>query len=121
MIYNLDNPGLEPVRARYCASFTCRLRGLTFQRAPATNQGLLLVQDRESRLDAAIHMLGVWVDLAVVWINASQEVVDVRLARRWRPVYLPARPARYVLEMAAEHRVDFKIGDRIKFEETEMG
>ena len=121
MVYNLDNPRLEPVRARYCASYACRLRGLTFRRTLPLNQGLLLVQDRENRLDAAIHMLGVWMDLAVVWMNASQVVVDVRLARRWRPVYLPVQPARYVLEMAAEHQADFKIGDRIKFEETELG
>jgi len=121
MVYNLDNPELEVVRAHFCASFACRLRGLTFRRTPAPNQGLLMVQSRESRLDAAIHMLGVWMDLAVVWINTRQVVVDVRLARRWRLFYLPEHPARYVLEMAVEHLADFKTGDRIKFEETELG
>lgn len=121
LIYNLDNPALKPVQARYCATFACRLRGLTFQRKPAPNQGLLLVQERESRLDAAIHMFGVWMDLTVVWINVRKEVVDVRLARAWRPVYVPKQPARYVLEMAAEHQVDFKVGDRLKFEEIALG
>jgi len=115
-IYNLDNLEFEPVEARYCASFACRLRGLTFRRKLAHNQGLLLVPERESRLEAAIHMFGVWMDLAVVWINAQQEVVDVRLARAWRPIYLPRQPARYVLEMAVERQPDFKIGDRLKFE-----
>ncbi len=121
LIYNLDNPELKPVQARYCATFACRLRGFTFQRVPAPYQGLLLVQGRESRLDAAIHMLGVWMDLAVVWINSRQVVVDVRLARAWRPVYVPKLPASYILEMAAEHLVDFKVGDRLNFEEVKLG
>lgn len=120
LIYNLNNKETKPVKARYCNTFACRLIGLTFQRKPAPHQGLLLVQERDSRLDAAIHMLGVWMDLAVVWLNSSKEVVDIRLARRWRPIYIPAHPARYILEMAAEHLADFKVGDRLKFEETEM-
>jgi len=79
-------------------------------------QGLLLVQARESRLDAAIHMLFVWMDLAVIWINASDEVVDVKLARRWRLAYVPARPAIYVLELAAERLGDFEVGERVRIE-----
>lgn len=121
LIHNLDNKETKPVKARYCNTFACRLIGLTFQRKPAPHQGLLLVQGRESRLDAAIHMLGVWMDLTVVWINRSKEVVDVQLARAWRPVYVPKKPALYKLEMAAEHLADFKVGDRLKFEDVEMG
>jgi len=60
----------------------------------------------------------VLVDLAVVWINSNNEVVDVRLARRWRPVYLPQRPARYVLEMQVERLNDFRVGDSVRFEEV---
>ena len=81
-----------------------------------SGQGLLLVQGRDSRLDTSIHMLFVWMDLAVVWINSAGEVVDVRLARSWRPAYLPGRPARYVLELAAVHLNDFEIGDQLSFE-----
>ncbi|UCH60142.1 MAG: DUF192 domain-containing protein [Anaerolineales bacterium] len=121
LIYNQDNPELKPVQARYCASFACRLRGLTFQRKPAPHRGLLLVQARESRVDAAIHMLGVWMDLTAVWINERVEVVDVQLVRAWRPFYVPALPARYILELAAEHQADFKVGDRLKFEEVALG
>ena len=76
----------------------------------------MLVQSRENRLDAAIHMLFMWVDLAVVWINAAREVVDVQLARRWRPIYVPAQPAMYVLELADGHLEDFKVGDQVRFE-----
>jgi uncharacterized membrane protein (UPF0127 family) len=117
-IHNLTRPKPQPLVARYCDSFLCRLRGLTFRRKLPDNWGLLLVQSRDSRVDSSIHMLAMWIDLAVVWITDNGEVVDVRLARRWRLAYFPKRPARYVLEMAVEHLEDFHDGDQVRFEET---
>ena len=121
LIYNLTRPSTPPTQARYCSSFVCRLRGLTFRRRLPSADGLLLVQSRDSRVDSSIHMLFVWIDLAVVWITDGGEVVDVRLARRWRPAYFPRRPARYVLEMAVAHLEDFHIGDKVRLEETHPG
>jgi uncharacterized membrane protein (UPF0127 family) len=120
-IYNLSRPQDSAIVAQYCVSYACRLRGLMFRRSLPLREGLLLVQSRESRLDAAIHMLFMWVDLAVIWINAASEVVDVRLARRWRPMYFPMRPAMYVLELAEEHLHDFEIGDQVRFENLLLG
>ncbi len=116
---NLSRDSQQPIRARVCASFFSRMRGLTFRRTLSAGEGILLVQARDSRLDAAIHMLGVLMDLTIVWVNSNGEVVDVRLARRWRPVYIPSRPARYVLESSAECFADFRIGDQIRFEEVD--
>jgi uncharacterized membrane protein (UPF0127 family) len=62
-------------------------------------------------------MLAVPIDLAVVWINEDGDVVDVRLALRWRPAYIPRRPARYVLEMSSERWGDYLVGDKVSFEE----
>lgn len=115
IVENLSSPRVEPLVARICDSFLCRLFGLSFRRRLSFNEGLLLVQARENRLDASIHMLGVWTDLAVAWINTDREVVDVRLARRWRPAYLPRRPARYVLEMSPARLNDFRTGDEVSF------
>ena len=120
-VHNLTHPTPQPLVARYCNSFLCRLRGLTFRRRLPENWGLLLVQGRNSRVDSSIHMLAMWIDLAVVWITNDGEVVDVRLARRWRPAYFPRRPARYVLEMAVTHLEDFHIGEKVRFEETHPG
>lgn len=113
-IRNLNRSEARPLTAGYCASFFCRLRGLMFRRTLPPNWGLLLVQPRDSRMDSSIHMLFMWTDLAVAWIDSHGEVVDVKLAQRWRPAYLPQRPARYVLEMAPEHLDDFKVGDRVE-------
>lgn len=117
IVQNLSRPIDRPVQAHYCASFLCQLRGLTFRKNLPFDQGLLLVQGHDSRLEAAIHMLFVWIDLAVVWINEAHEVVDVKLARRWRLAYVPQQPARFVLEIVPDRMDDFRVGDRVRIED----
>jgi hypothetical protein len=53
-------------------------------------------------------------DLAVIWLDRGLKVVDVQVARRWRPAYTPARPALYVLETHPDHAADFHCGDQVK-------
>jgi uncharacterized membrane protein (UPF0127 family) len=118
LIRNINRPTNPPVRARYCTSFLCRLRGFTFRRKLQPDEAILLVQSKDSRLDAAIHMIGVWTDLDVVWINSNGDVVDLCIARAWHPFYIPDGPARYVLEMAPGRLDAFQIGDKLKFEEA---
>ncbi|MBN1668082.1 MAG: DUF192 domain-containing protein [Anaerolineales bacterium] len=117
-ITNQTRPLQCALQARYCADFPCRLRGLTFRRTLAAEQGLLLVQERENRLDAAIHMLFVCMDLAVIWIDAEGRVVDRCLAKAWRPMYVPRQAAQYVLEIIPTRLAEFEVGDRLKFEDT---
>ena len=114
VIRNLRVVDAANFKAHYCDSFLSRLRGLTFRAPLPPHEGILLVQKRESRLDTSIHMLGVFFDLAVIWINARQEVVDVQLARSWRLAYFPKAAAQYILELDARYLNDFKIGDRIE-------
>jgi uncharacterized protein len=117
-ITNSSRTGISPLTAVYADSFFTRLRGLTFRGSLPLDEGLVLVQPKDSRLDSAIHMLGVFTDLSVVWINSSFEVVDVRLAKRWRPAYLPKKPSKYVLEIHPSRLEDFQVGDRVNFEEV---
>jgi uncharacterized membrane protein (UPF0127 family) len=118
IVNNRNRPLDHPVQAVYCDTFLCQLRGLTFRRRLKFNEGLLLVQDRDSRLEAAIHMLGVWFNIAVVWINTDMKIVDVRLARSWRLLYMPKYPSSFVLELPAERLHDFQIGEEVLFEEV---
>ena len=115
LILNQTNPARAPIQAPYCDSFLGRFRGLMFRKSLAQREGLLLVETTESRLNAAIHMLFMRFDLAVVWINNDMRVVDVQLARRWRASYVPAKPARFTLETHAEYLPEFHIGDQILF------
>jgi uncharacterized membrane protein (UPF0127 family) len=117
-VINASRPGNSPLVALYADSFLTRLRGFTFRRQIDDGEGLVLVQSKDSRMDSAIHMFGVFTDLSVVWINSENEVVDVRLARCWRPAYIPCRPAKYVLEMNPSRIHDFQVGDRVTFDEA---
>lgn len=116
-IHNLTHPGPAALRAEYGASFLRRMRGMMFRRSLPPGWGLLMVQPRDSRMDAAIHMFFVPINLGVIWINSALEVVDVQLARSWCPAYWPRAAAKYVLETAPEHLSSFHIGDRLQLEE----
>ncbi len=113
-IHNSDNPKIVPIRAKWCQSFLCRLRGYTFRKKLDLREGLLLVEKRDSRIDSSIHMMFCWTDLAVIWINADMTVVDVILAKKWAPAYFPAKPAQYTLEIHPDRVNDFKPGDKVK-------
>ena len=118
IVHNRSRPQDRLVQVRYCDTFLCQLRGLTFRRQLPLDEGLLLVQGHDSRLEAAIHMLGVWFDLTIVWINADMLVVDVRKASSWWSVFVPQFPASYVLEISVDKLRDFRVGDEVYFEEV---
>jgi uncharacterized membrane protein (UPF0127 family) len=92
-----------------------RFRGLMFEKHLEPDSGILLVEDMESKINTTIHMFFMNFDIAVIWINSKQVVVDTTLARRWRPFYAPSGPARYTLETHPDRLADFKIGDHLEF------
>ena len=118
-VCNLNQPDLSPARVKYCDSFLCRLRGLTFRNRLEPDDGLLLVQGkRDSRIDSSIHMLFVPFDLSVVWVNSEMTVVDKVIAKSWRPAYFSAQPACYILEIHPDRWEDYQIGDRVEFHDA---
>ena len=114
-VNNLTKAINQPVRVGYCDSFLCRLRGLMFRASLEVDEGLLLVEKRDSRLDTSIHMFFVPFDLAVFWINAEMTVVDKVIARSWRPAYFPKAEARYTLELHPSRWGNYEIGDKVEF------
>ncbi len=114
-IENKNAPLQSTLQAKVCDRFFSRLRGLMFRHDLGQAEGLLLVQTRESRIDASIHMFFVYMDLAVIWIDSEKNVVDTLLARSWRPAYAPRKPAKYILEIHPARLNEFHIGDRVEF------
>jgi uncharacterized membrane protein (UPF0127 family) len=117
-ISNLTQPKVKSIRAGYCASFVCQLRGLMFRESIPAHEGLLLVQKSEDRLSATIHMMFMRFDICAVWINKACEVVDVRYARRWGLAFTPRTAACCVLELNAARINDFCIGDKVRIDES---
>jgi len=115
LLENKNHPLPKAQKAVYCDRFLCRLRGLMFRSRLAEDEGLLLVEGRDSRVDSAIHMFFVFMDLAVIWINAQNQVVDLVLARAWHPMYVPRAPARFILEIPPSRLDEYQIGDKVEF------
>ena len=103
------------LRVRKCASFGCRLRGLTFRRHLEPNEGLLFVGNTERRWGAAIHMLFVFFSIGVVWLDSQGTVVDAKIARPFVPFYAPSGPARYFLEGPTDLVSWVTKGERLHF------
>ncbi|MEX1248304.1 MAG: DUF192 domain-containing protein [Anaerolineales bacterium] len=117
-IFNHSRPLNSPLVVDYCESYLCKLRGLALRRELAPGRGLLLAEGRESRLNAGIHMLGMFFDLSIVWLDKDLKIVDLRRARRWRSFLFPRKPARYVLEFHASRLDEFRLGDQLVFKES---
>lgn len=113
-IFNETQGKRRLVRARWCASHLCRLRGLMFRRSLEEGTGLLLVDSRESRVGAAIHMWAVFFPLGVVWLDAGLRVVDQTLALPWR-MYTPRAAAQFILEAHPSLLEEVAHGDRLEF------
>ncbi|MGC8874060.1 MAG: DUF192 domain-containing protein [Chloroflexia bacterium] len=81
-----------------CETFLEQLRGLMFRARLAPDEVYFFRLERESRLEAAIHMFFVFFPIAVIWLDREGRVVGVREALPWRPFYAPPRPAAAFLE-----------------------
>jgi hypothetical protein len=119
-IINQTNHASASILAKYCQSFFCQFRGLMFKKNLPDGQGLLLVQSTDSKINASIHMMFMWIDLAVIWINSDYIIVDRIFAKRWKMGYFPKSPAKYVLETGVSHINDFNIGDVVTFEDAPL-
>ncbi len=115
-INNLTRPLNQPAVVGYGDSFSAKLRGLMFRRRLDPNDGLLLVEKRNSRLDTSIHMFFVPFNLAVFWINSDLVVVDKVIAKSWRPAYMSKTDAQYTLEIHAGRIGDYEIGDKVEIQ-----
>lgn len=101
--------------AKWCDSFGSKLRGFTFRRDLAVKDGLVLVEKSDSKMNTSIHMLFVFFDLGVIWVNDAGVVVDTAVAKKWHLSYIPKDPARYVIEGHPSLVDVVKVGDHIEF------
>jgi uncharacterized membrane protein (UPF0127 family) len=119
-IKNSNRPLKRPIYAKYCDGFFCWFRGLMFRRYLEPEEGLLRVGKKENYRDSTIHMLFMFMNLTVVWLDATQRVVDVKFARVWRLFYAPQSPAQYVIELPADRFDEFQMGDQLHIDESTL-
>ncbi len=101
--------------AKWCSSFGSKFRGFTFRRHLELTDGLVLVEKSDNKMNTSIHMMFVFFDLGVIWVNDAGEVVDKIVAQKWRLSYVPQAPARYVIEGHPTIIDQVDVGDHIEF------
>lgn len=116
LIHNRSRTLTQPARVGYADSFLTKLRGLMFRPRLNPDDGLLLVEKRDSRIDTSIHMLFVPFDLAVFWINSDMVVVDKVIAKSWKPAYVSKADAKFTLELHPNRWGDYEIGDKVEIQ-----
>jgi uncharacterized membrane protein (UPF0127 family) len=104
-------------RVKWCASFGSKLRGLMFRRSIASDEGLVLAENRSSITATSIHMFFVYFDIAAIWLDEQQRVVHKVRAKSWRPYYASPQPARYVLEGPPALLDQVMMGETLRFED----
>jgi len=120
IINNQTHPLSQPILVGVCDTFFLRLLGFMFHSPISIDQGLIINQNNESKIDSAIHMFFVNFDLAIIWIDQLNKVVDTCLARRWHPFYMPNKRAKLILEIHPDHLDQFGIGDQLSIENVKM-
>lgn len=115
-IYNQTRSEVILPNAKWCASPWCHFKGLMFRSSLPADEGLIFVYGRESKINTSIHMLFVFFAIAVVWLDKDLRVVDAKLAKPWRPSYVPAKPAQYFIEANPDLLERVSIGDQLRFD-----
>ena len=111
-ISNFSSP-FTIVNVKYCDTFWSKFIGLMFSKELKPDHGIILVEDKETRLNTSIHMMFMNYDLTVLWLDKELVIVDKVLAKKWAPFYFPKKPAQYVVELHPSKFSDYSIGDKI--------
>ncbi len=114
-ITNLTRPTARQLTVKLCNTFMTRFMGLMLTPSIQPDGGVLIDEKADSIASTSIHMFFMNYDIAVVWINNQGQVVDTRLAKKWRPFYASSKPARYVLELHPDRLADFHPGDQVAY------
>ncbi len=114
-ITNLTRPTARKLTVKLCNTFMTRFMGLMLTASIQPEGGVLIDEKVDSVAGTSIHMFFMNYDIALVWINNQGQVVDSRLAKKWRPFYAPSKPARYVLELHPDRLADFHPGDKVAY------
>ncbi len=104
-------------RLRWCQNYWSRMRGLMFRRHLPEDEGLLFVYGHESIVETSIHMLFMFFSIATVWLDKEGRVVDKVLAKPWRLIYAPHKPAQYFVEARPSLLDRVAVGDRLIFKD----
>jgi uncharacterized membrane protein (UPF0127 family) len=101
------------VNVKYSDTFWSKFIGLMFSRELKPDHGVILVENNETRINTAIHMMFVNYDITVLWLDKQMVVIDKVLAKKWVPFYIPKKPAQYIVELHQSKYSEYSIGEKL--------
>lgn len=114
IIKNKTNRSAASLHLGICDTFLTRLKGLMFTRSIPVDGGLLFINPAEDRVNSAIHMFFMSIDLTIIWLDSSYTVVDKVLAHRWITLAGPSKNAKYIIETHTDRFDDYNCGDLLE-------
>ena len=108
-----SSPPYTEINAKICDNFVSRFNGLMFSKKIEPDFGLFFIDYKETRMNSSIHMMFMNYDIAVLWLDKEFIIVDKVLAKKWVPIYIPKRPAQYILELHSAKYSEYSIGDKL--------
>ena len=109
-----SNEQPEQIKVKICDSFFSRFKGLMFDKTIDQDEGILLIQESESRLNSAIHMYFMNFDIAVFWLDKEFTVIDKKIAHKWKSILMPSKPAKYIFETHPDNLNKFHMDETIQ-------
>ncbi len=113
-VRNLTNTNAVPLKLGICDDFFSRLRGLMFTGSIPPDGGLLFINPSDDRINSAIHMFFMNIDLAIFWADSNGQIVDKIYAHRWKTMAAPQKNARYILETHVDRMSEYNCGDHLE-------
>lgn len=102
------------ITVKYCETFFSKLVGLMFTKELKQDSGLIFIERNETRINTAIHMLFMNYDITVLWLDKNWVVVDKVLAKKWAPIYIPRKPAQFVIELHPSRFSEYSVGEQLE-------
>jgi uncharacterized membrane protein (UPF0127 family) len=85
-----------------------------FSRKLDLDCGIILVEKNETRINTTIHMMFMNYDITALWLDKHMVIVDKVLAKSWVPIYIPKKPAQFIIELHHSRFSDYSIGDQLE-------
>jgi uncharacterized membrane protein (UPF0127 family) len=85
-----------------------------FRKNVGIHDGIIIAEKKESTALTSIHMMFMNFDITVLWLDNAMVIVDKVLAKKWKLVYVPKKPAQYVVELHSSKFSDYSVGDKLE-------
>lgn len=114
------NIGKTNFRAEVADTDELRAKGLGGRQELEVNQAMLFVFDKNDQ--HSVWMKGMRIPIDIIWLNENKKVVhiehDVWPDNEPHETYVPPKPARYIIEIAAGEakKSGLKVGAQVQFE-----